>query len=157
MSKKFEIVACVGNPWDYSCELIDVVSHWKEARNYISKGADVYLDGKKIYFIDHKAVEQAFKDLRLDAIVDLDVVEDDSFIADVKRKSAYDTLKENGLSANETWSNIIEARYRNSLRVDPLKEPLYKRHIQFVPLYNAETHELVKVINGKIESDDLPF
>lgn len=157
---KYEILMCVGDPWDYSWDLFDIVHHWKDVRPYALAGAHIYRNGKRIdnsNFIDHDAVAEAYRDLALDEIVNLDVYCEDSFTADVKRKSAEDVLKMNNLIADETWKRKINSRYTESLRRDPLEKPLYKRNAQFMALYNAETKELVKVVNGKVDTDELPF
>ena len=157
---KYEILMCVGNPLDYSWELFDTVHHWKDVRPYALAGAHIYRNGERIdnsKFVDHDAVAEAYHDLALDEIVNLDVYCEDSSIADERRKSAKDTLKLNKLTADETWRNKINSRYTESLRRDPLEEPLYKRNVQFIALYNAETRKLVKVVNGKVDSDELPF
>lgn len=157
---KYEIVACVGDPWDYSYEVVDVVRHWKDARRYALLGAKIYLNSKLLNnsrFINHEQVKEAYHDLALDEIVNLDVYCEDSFTADVKRKSAEDVLKMSNLVADEAWKKKINDRYTESLHRDPLAEPLYKRHVQFIPIYSADTHKLVKVINGKVDTDELPF
>ena len=157
---KYEIVACVGDQYDYTYELVDVAYHWKDARDYALLGLRVYLNGKLLdngRFIDHEAVKEAFETLKLNKIVGLNVYEDDPFEAEVKEKSADDVLKENGLVANEAWKVKVEKRYLDSLHRDPLEEPMYKRNIQFIPIYSADTHKLVRVINGRIDSDELPF
>lgn len=153
MAKKFEIVACVGDPWDYAYELVDAVSHWKEARRLESQGANIYLNGERVHFINHESVQEAFDDLKFDEIVGFDMVSDSAFEADVRRKSANDVLEQNGLKADTEWKKKIETRYEQHMFEANYGLPFYERH-PFLCCFNSETG---KYENGKIETDELPF
>ena len=154
---KYDVVVCYGDSHDYTWELFDTVTRWKDARNYYNQGAIIYCNGKRIEFINHTAVAQAFHDLALEKHVGLCVVEDNVFVADIRLKSAYDTLEKYGLTADAIWHGKRDQRYDNAYCTDPLRKPFYKRNIRAVPLYSAETRKLVKVIDGLIGEDELPF
>ena len=148
MAKKFEVVACIGNPWDYSYEVVDIVTHWKEARRYEGQGANIYLNGDRIQFVDHSSVQEAFDDLKFDEIVGLDMISDSAFEADVLRKNASDVLEQNGIEKPANYSKKVDQRYLN--------RP--KEVLTF-----AERH-MLQLVDGKykptfvaVETDELPF
>lgn len=148
MAKKFEVVACISNPWDYSYEVVDVVTHWKEARRLESQGANIYLNGERIHFVDHASVQKAFDDLQFDEIVGLDVISDSAFEVDVLRKNASDILEQNGIKKPADYRTKVDQRYLN--------RP--KEVLTF-----AERH-MLKLVGGKyepmfvaVETDELPF
>jgi hypothetical protein len=145
---KYQIVACVGDPWDYSYDLVDETNSWKEARNAFFGGADVYRNGKRVYFIDHESVQEAFDDLKFDEIVGLDMISDSAFEADVLRKNAADVLEQNGIEKPVDYSKKVDQRYLN-------------RPTEVLTFAERNTLELV---DGKykqtfvaVETDELPF
>lgn len=150
---KYVAVACIGDPYDYSYEEVDWTNCWKEARKMDAMGANIYCGNKRVYFVDHKAVEEAYSDLQFDEIVGFDMVSDSAFEADVRRKSANDVLEQNGLKADAEWKKKVEARYEQHMFEANYGLPFYERH-PFHCYFNSETG---KYENGKIETDDLPF
>lgn len=153
MAKKYEVVACVGDPWDYTYELVDVVSHRKEARRLEALGANIYMNGERVYFINHESVQEAFDDLKFDEIVGFDMVSDSAFEADVRKKSANDVLEQNSLKADAEWKKKVEDRYEQHMFEANYGLPFYERH-PFHCYFNSKTG---KYENGKIETDNLPF
>lgn len=148
MAKKYEVVACVGEPWDYTYECVDVVSHWKEARRLEALGANIYLNGERVHFIDHESVQEAFNDLKFDEIVGLDMISDSAFEADVLRKNAEDVLDQNGIEKPADYSKKVDQRYLNKL---------------VEAMTFAECH-MLHLVDGKYkpmfvatETDELPF
>lgn len=148
MAKKYEIVACIGDPWDYTYECVDVVSHWKEARRLEELGANIYMNGERVHFIEHKSVQEAFDDLKFDEIVGLDMISNSAFEANVRRKNAEDILEQNGIEMPTDYKKKVDQRYLN-------------RPIEVLTF--AERHTL-ELVDGKykqtfvaIETDELPF
>lgn len=152
-NEKYVAVACIGDEHDYTYEEVGYTNHWKEARKYYFMGADVYRGNERVYFVDHKAVQEAYDDLQFDEIVGLDMISDSAFEADVYRKSASDVLEQNGLKADEEWKKKVEARYEQHMFEANYGLPFYQRH-PFHCCFNSETG---KYENGKIETDELPF
>ena len=148
MAKKYEVVACVGEPWDYTYECVDVVSHWKEARRLEALGANIYLNGEHVHFINHESVQEAFDDLKFDEIVGLDMISESAFEADVRRKNAEDILEQNGIEMSSEYKKKVDQRYLN-------------RPTEVLTF--AERHTL-EFVDGKykqtfvaVETDELPF
>ena len=164
MAKKYEIVACVGDPWDYSYDLVDETNKWKDARNAFFEGADVYCNKERVYFIDPKLVADAFKTLATfyRYMMSWSFPWDDGleFEDEVAIKDAQDVLEKNGFKLNANgwpdgdWEDKITERRR--VNNDSISVPFYRRSFA-IPVYSADTHELVRVENGKCETDELPF
>lgn len=163
-SGKYEIVACIGDEHDYTRECVDVTNRWKDARNAFFAGADVYKDGKRVYFIDHKEMEDAFQTLKMYYIMmgDQYFWEDGlNFEDEVRIKDAQDVLSKYGFELDtdgwpdKEWVDKIMSRspYIN----DPLTKPFCERNPKAVPVYTADTHKLVRVESARCEDDELPF
>lgn len=143
---KYEAVAYVGDPWDYGYKKVVEVSHWKDARRLEKMGKNIYLNGERVFFVNHDAVKEAFNDLKFDQIVGLDIVCDS---ADIIRKNASDIISQNEIKIPVNYKDKIDKRYQYSLQRDPLEETFVERkHCIF---YKG------KWISGKIETEELPF
>ena len=150
---KYVAVACIGDPYDYSYEEVGWTNYWKEARKMDAMGANIYCGNQRVYFVDHKAVQEAYDDLQFDEIVGFDMVSNSAFEADVRRKSANDVLEQNGFKADEEWKKKVEARYEQHMFGQTYGLPFYERH----PFHCCFNNKTGKYENGKIETDDLPF
>ena len=125
---KYEIVACTGTPEDYSYETVDATNKWKEAHRLEKEGADVYVNGEHIHFVDHEAVQKAFDVIRGLFLNRQSFMWDDDFldIEDViDIEEAHKILDQNGFKINEAWEEKIRTRSRR--RRDPLTVPLMDR------------------------------
>lgn len=143
-SGKYQIVACVGTPEDYSYETVDSTDKWKEARRLMNEGADVYCNGKRVYFVDHAAVDEAFKTLKGLYLTRQSYMWDDDF-EDIEDHIAFEEaakiLEQNGFKADEVWGEKVWNRYEDRWH-DPLTTPLLERP---------------RFLFRAIETDDLPF
>lgn len=140
---KYEIVACTGTPEDYTYETVDATNKWKEARRLEKEGADVYVNGERIHFVDHEAVQKAFDIIKGLFLNRQSFMWDDDFldIEDViDIEEAHKILDQNGFKINEAWEEKIRTRSRCGC--DPLTIPLMDR-----PRF------MFKSVN----IDDLPF
>lgn len=142
LSGKYEIVACVGDEYDYTYETVDATNRWKEARRYESMGADVYVNGNRVHFIDHKTINEAFKVMKGIFLTRLDPWWDEDLDPDeiIEIEEAKKTIDQNGFKLDAEWENKVKERARSIN--DPLMVPRKDR-----PRY----------LFTACETEDLPF
>ena len=142
---KYQIVACTGSPWDYTYETVDATNRWKEARRLEGEGADVYVEGKRVHFVVHEAVNNAFKTLKGLFLTRQCFLWDDDYMDPedvIDIEEAWNALKQNGFKINEEWQRKVWEREENKCHVDPLTVPLMERP---------------RFLFRAVDTDELPF
>lgn len=127
-NEKYQIVACVGDEYDYTYEPVAYTNSWKEARHYEKMGANVYDGNELVHFIDHEDVNRAFQIVKHLFLDRQSFMWDDDYLDPediIEIEEAYKILDQNGFKINEIWEKKVLERSKRrggDLLATPLKD-----------------------------------